>query len=140
MEKLKVIVVGAGMGGLTTAIAMQQAGYDVEIYDRVSALRPAGAGISLWSNGVKVLNRLGLGDAISTIGGPMEHMAYYEGKTGNLLTGFSLSPLVARVGQPPFPAPAPVFHQICLAAFAPNRVRQTKPFAATDQPPAVAPP
>ncbi|MEL6246555.1 MAG: NAD(P)-binding protein, partial [Cyanobacteria bacterium J06627_15] len=65
MEGLKVIVVGAGMGGLTTALAMQQAGYAVEVYDRVRALRPAGAGISLWSNGVKVLNRLGLGPQIA---------------------------------------------------------------------------
>ncbi|MEM9980245.1 MAG: NAD(P)-binding protein, partial [Cyanobacteria bacterium P01_D01_bin.2] len=76
MEKLKIIVVGAGMGGLTTALAMRQAGYEVDVYDRVKALRPAGAGISLWSNGVKVLNRLGLGAAIAAIGGPMEHMAY----------------------------------------------------------------
>jgi FAD-dependent urate hydroxylase len=63
MNNLKVIIVGAGMGGLTTAIALTQAGYRVEIYDRVRELRPAGAGISLWSNGVKVLNRLGTGGA-----------------------------------------------------------------------------
>ena len=67
MENLKIIVVGAGMGGLTTALAMKQAGYQVEIYDRVRELRPAGAGISLWSNGVKVLNRLGLGKEIAAI-------------------------------------------------------------------------
>ncbi|MEL6765165.1 MAG: NAD(P)-binding protein, partial [Cyanobacteria bacterium J06607_6] len=76
MESLKIIVVGAGMGGLTTALAMQQAGYTVEVYDRVRELRPAGAGISLWSNGVKVLNRLGLGKEIAAIGGPMQQMAY----------------------------------------------------------------
>ncbi len=61
MENLKVVVVGAGMGGLTTALAMQRAGYEVEIYDRVSELRPAGAGISLWSNGVKVSESAGTG-------------------------------------------------------------------------------
>ena len=76
MNNLKVIVVGAGMGGLTVAIALRQAGYDVEIYDRVRELRPAGAGISLWSNGIKVLNRLGLGAEIADIGGPMQRMAY----------------------------------------------------------------
>ena len=135
MEKLKVIVVGAGMGGLTTAIAMQQAGYDVEIYDRVSALRPAGAGISLWSNGVKVLNRLGLGDAIATIGGPMEHMAYYEGKTGNLLTGFSLSPLVARVGQAPYPVARTDLQQMLLAAVGAERVQLNKRCVAIEQTP-----
>ena len=55
MEDLKVIIIGAGMGGLTAGISLQRAGYSVEIYDRVRELRPAGAAISLWSNGVKVL-------------------------------------------------------------------------------------
>jgi FAD-dependent urate hydroxylase len=44
MYKLKVVIVGAGIGGLTTGIAMKQAGYQVEVYDRVTELRPAGAG------------------------------------------------------------------------------------------------
>ena len=46
MNNLKAIVVGAGMGGLTAAIALKQVGYRVEVYDRVRELRPAGAGIS----------------------------------------------------------------------------------------------
>ena len=133
MEKLKVIVVGAGMGGLTTALAMQQAGYEVEIYDRVSALRPAGAGISLWSNGVKVLNRLGLGDAIATIGGPMEHMAYYDGKTGELLTGFSLSPLVEQVGQAPYPVARTDLQQMLLEAVGADQVQLNKRCVAVEQ-------
>ncbi len=59
MDNLKVVIIGAGMGGLTAGIALRQIGYEVEVYDRVSELRPAGAAISLWSNGIKVLNRLG---------------------------------------------------------------------------------
>jgi FAD-dependent urate hydroxylase len=76
MYNLKAIIIGAGIGGLTTAIAMQQAGYTVEIYDKTRELRPAGAGISLWSNGVKVLNRLGLGEQLAAIGGIMNRMEY----------------------------------------------------------------
>jgi FAD-dependent urate hydroxylase len=38
MNNLKVIIIGAGMGGLATAIAMTQAGYAVEVYDRVGQL------------------------------------------------------------------------------------------------------
>ena len=47
MYELKAIVIGAGMAGLTAGIAMRQAGYEVEIYEKTSKLRPAGAGISL---------------------------------------------------------------------------------------------
>lgn len=102
MDRLKVIIVGAGMGGLTAALALQQAGYTVEVYDRAPELRPAGAGISLWSNGVKVLNRLGLGEAIASLGGQMDFMSYLA-KTGETLTHFALAPLVLLVGQRPYP-------------------------------------
>lgn len=102
MQTLKAIVIGAGIGGLTAGIALKQAGYDVEIYDRVRELRPAGAGISLWSNGVKVLNRLGLADGIAGIGGQMDRMEYrtYDGK---LISDIDLTPLIHTVGQRPYP-------------------------------------
>ena len=48
MYNLKAIIIGAGIGGLTTGIALKRAGYQIELYDRVRELRPAGAGISLW--------------------------------------------------------------------------------------------
>lgn len=102
MYNLKAIIVGAGIGGLTTAIAMQQAGYEVEIYDKTRELRPAGAGISLWSNGVKVLNRLGLGDRLAAIGGTMNRMEYRSDRD-ELLSHIDLQPLFQQVGQRPYP-------------------------------------
>jgi FAD-dependent urate hydroxylase len=121
MEHLKVVIIGAGMGGLATGIALQQAGYEVEIYDRVSELRAAGAAISLWSNGVKVLNRMGLGAAIAKVGGQMERMAYYS-HTGEKLTDFSLSPLVERVGQQPYPVARTDLQQMLLDTFGADQV------------------
>lgn len=41
MYNLKVVIIGAGIGGLTAGIALRQAGYEVEIYDRVKELCPA---------------------------------------------------------------------------------------------------
>ncbi len=102
MDNLHVVIVGAGMGGLTAALALRQAGFGVELYDRAPVLAPAGAGVSLWSNGIKVLNRLGLGQAVRAIGGPMRNMCYVS-KSGETLTQFSLEPLVSAVGQRPYP-------------------------------------
>ena len=102
MDNLKAVIVGAGIGGLTTGIALQQAGYDVEIYDRVEELRPAGAGISLWSNGIKVLNRLGLGKKMAAIGGEMNAMEY-RSHADECLSYIDLQPLFERVGQRPYP-------------------------------------
>lgn len=116
MYNLKVIVIGAGIGGLTTGIALQQAGYQVELYDRVAELRPAGAGISLWSNGVKVLNRLGLGDRLAKVGGIMDRMQY-RSHTDELLNDISLRSLVEAVGQRPYPVARTDLQQLLLEAF-----------------------
>lgn len=121
MEQLKVIVVGAGMGGLTTALALRQAGYVVEVYDRVPELRPAGAGVSLWSNGVKVLNRLGLGRKLAAIGGQMRRVSY-RASDGRVLCDFSLEPLVERVGERPYPVARTDLQQLLLDAVGPEHV------------------
>lgn len=102
MYNLKAIIIGAGIGGLTTAIAFKRAGYQIEVYDRVKELRPVGAGISLWSNGVKVMNWLGLGDEIQKIGGEMNRMTYLS-KENELLNDIDLLPLIDQVGQRPYP-------------------------------------
>jgi FAD-dependent urate hydroxylase len=122
MYDLKIIIIGAGMGGLTAGIALQQAGYTVEIYDRTKELRPAGAAISLWSNGVKVLNRLGLGKDIANLGGQMDRMAYYSA-TGELLTEFSLHPLIHQVGQRPYPIARTDLQQLLLDKVGADHVR-----------------
>src|SRR5688500_80719 len=115
MDKLEIVVVGAGMGGLTAALALRQAGYTVQVYDRVAALLPAGAGVSLWCNGVKVLNRLGLGESLAAVGGRMERLCYRM-KTGETLTDFSLQPLVDAVGQRPYPVARTDLQMMLLAA------------------------
>ena len=132
MHHLKAIVIGAGMGGLATGIALRQAGYQVEIFDRVKELRPAGAGISLWSNGVKVLNRLGLGKEIASIGGQMDRMQYFS-QTGELLTDFSLAPLINTVGQRPYPVSRTDLQQMLLDAFGAENVQLNAKLVAIEQ-------
>lgn len=132
MDNLKVVIIGAGMGGLATGIALRQAGYHVEIYDRVSELRPAGAGISLWSNGVKVLNRLGLGKDIACIGGQMDRVAYYS-NTGEKLTDFSLQPLIDRVGQRPYPVARTDLQEMLLNEFGAENVQLNSKCIAVEQ-------
>jgi FAD-dependent urate hydroxylase len=119
MYNLKVVIIGAGIGGLTAGIALQQAGYQVEIYDRVAQLRPAGAGISMWSNGVKVMNRLGLGDKMAKIGGQMNQMQY-RSLTGDLLSQIDLYPLIEQVGQRPYPVARTDLQQLLIDGFAGN--------------------
>ena len=60
----RAVIVGAGIGGLTAAIALKQTGWDVSVYERARELREVGAGITLWANAVKVLRKLGVSEAI----------------------------------------------------------------------------
>ena len=117
MHDLKIIVIGAGIGGLSAGIALKRAGFRVEVYDRVRELRSVGAGISLWSNGVKVLNWLGLGPQVAAIGGPMRRMQY-RAMTGELLNAIDLKPLVDAVGQCPYPVARADLQAMLLDAYA----------------------
>jgi 2-polyprenyl-6-methoxyphenol hydroxylase-like FAD-dependent oxidoreductase len=56
----KVLIVGAGIGGLATAIALRQVGFQVEVYEDSPVLREIGAGITLWANATGVLGKLDL--------------------------------------------------------------------------------
>jgi len=58
-QKLTAIVAGGGIGGLATAAALAQRGWDVTVYERQDALRAVGAGIYIWENGLRVLEALG---------------------------------------------------------------------------------
>lgn len=57
-------VVGAGIGGLTSAVALQRTGWTVTVHERASVLEPLGAGLVLWPNAVHALDAVGLGDAV----------------------------------------------------------------------------
>ena len=132
MQDLKAIVIGAGIGGLTAGIALKQAGYEVEIYERTTKLRPAGAGISLWSNGVKVLNQLGLGKEIAAIGGEMNRMEY-RSHQDEPLNKVDLQPLFEKVGQRPYPVSRTDLQQMLLDAFDESQVRMGMKCVAVEQ-------
>jgi 2-polyprenyl-6-methoxyphenol hydroxylase-like FAD-dependent oxidoreductase len=56
----RAIIAGAGIAGLTSALALQQAGFGVAIYERATTLEEFGAGLQLTPNATRILSRLGL--------------------------------------------------------------------------------
>lgn len=56
----KIIIIGGGIGGAATALALNHAGFDVSVYERAQELKEVGAGIALWANATHVLKELGL--------------------------------------------------------------------------------
>ncbi len=114
---MQIVIVGAGIAGLTTGIALKKFGHQVQIYEQVSEILPVGAAISLWPNGVKCLNYLGLTEQIAQLGGQMDHLAYVDGKTGETMTQFSLQPLIEAVGQRPYPVSRAALQKLLMDEF-----------------------
>jgi salicylate hydroxylase len=61
---LRVVIVGAGIGGLAAATALRQRGFEVALFERADKLEEVGAGLQIGPNGVRVMRALGLGDAL----------------------------------------------------------------------------
>jgi 2-polyprenyl-6-methoxyphenol hydroxylase-like FAD-dependent oxidoreductase len=64
----QVIIVGAGIGGLSAAIALRRRGVAVIVLERAAALHEVGAGVLLWPNAMRVLRQLEVGAAIERAG------------------------------------------------------------------------
>ncbi|WJY15796.1 FAD-dependent urate hydroxylase HpxO [Pectobacteriaceae bacterium CE90] len=100
---MKALVIGAGIGGLCAAVALKKVGIACDVFEAVAEIKPVGAAISIWPNGVKCMNHLGMGDIMDRSGGPMHYIAYQDYQQARIMTRFSLKPLVNRVGERPCP-------------------------------------
>src|SRR5687767_4052828 len=95
----RVLIIGGGIGGLTAAVALRQRGIDVTVYEAAPELLPIGKGIWVPTNAMLVLQRLGLDQAISRAGWPLERIEVLSSR-GELLQEYDLAKVVARYGQP----------------------------------------
>lgn len=129
---MEIAIIGAGMGGLTTGIALKKFGHQVTIFEQAEQILPVGAAISLWSNGVKCLNYLGLTQQLAKLGGQMDHLAYVDGLTGEVMTQFSLSPLIEEVGQRPYPVSRAELQNMLMDEFGRENIQLGKKMLALD--------
>ena len=93
---LTAVVIGGGIAGLTTAIALDRAGVSVDVYERVDPLGEIGAGISIWLNAIRAFGEIGLADKIKAFSVPAGD-AGLRTWDGRLLVGPSQSTLARRL-------------------------------------------
>ena len=97
MAARSAVVIGAGIGGLAAVTAVRAAGFEVRAYDAADELRPLGAGLSVWPNGVMALRALGLGDVADEApraGGALRRA------DGSVLAAFDPAVIASRYGAP----------------------------------------
>jgi salicylate hydroxylase len=99
----RVLIAGAGIGGLTAALALLRAGIDVDVYEQAQELREVGAGVQLAANGTRVLYALGVGEALKALSCEAQGKEIRLWNTGETWKLFDLGPKsIERYGFPYF--------------------------------------
>jgi FAD-dependent urate hydroxylase len=83
-ERRSIMIIGAGIAGLTAAIALSREGHHVRVFERHTAVEPLGAGLILWSNAITALRHIGLEPDALEIGQPLSTLAITS-TTGRIL-------------------------------------------------------
>ncbi|GAA5062782.1 2-polyprenyl-6-methoxyphenol hydroxylase-like FAD-dependent oxidoreductase [Thermocatellispora tengchongensis] len=81
---MRVLIIGAGIGGLTAALSLHAAGIDCSVVDSAPELRPLGVGINLQPHAVRELVDLGLGEALEATG-IQTSAQVYANRFGNVI-------------------------------------------------------
>jgi salicylate hydroxylase len=97
----RMVIIGAGIGGLATALALRDSGIDVALLEQADRLEPVGAGIQLSPNANHVLARLGVLDAIVDASFEPRSLDFVDGQRGSTLISTPLGNYAQRrYGQP----------------------------------------
>ena len=123
MTERKILIAGAGLGGLAAAGCLLKAGYDVEIYEQAPVLGEVGAGIQMSANAMHVLNHLGVGDEISAKSVRPEAYVFRLHDTGELIDRFALSEEHMKMHKAPYNQA----HRADLHEILANAVQKMKP-------------
>lgn len=95
----RAIVVGAGIGGLSAAHGLRNAGFDVSVHERMPELREVGSGLTLWVNAMRALRKLGVADAIRARGAVVDRIENRKWR-GRALKTLPIRQVERKFGEP----------------------------------------
>ncbi|MFI6317139.1 FAD-dependent oxidoreductase [Nonomuraea sp. NPDC050556] len=99
---MKILIIGAGIGGLAAARALGADGHEVVVFERADKLRTEGAALTLWSNGTGVLSALGV--PTEGLGAPVDVLEQHSWD-GKVLLRVDLAHAVRAYGHPHLSTP-----------------------------------
>jgi 2-polyprenyl-6-methoxyphenol hydroxylase-like FAD-dependent oxidoreductase len=96
---MKAIVVGGGIGGLAAGIGLQKAGLEVTVCERMPELKEVGSGLTLWTNAMRALGKLGVADPVGARGAVVEHLENRDWR-GEEFTTLPIHKIGEKFGAP----------------------------------------
>ncbi|GAA4023662.1 FAD-dependent monooxygenase [Hymenobacter glaciei] len=90
-------IIGAGIGGLSTAHALLNVGHQVQVFERAETIKEVGAGVVLGANAMHVLHHLGLHDAVRSAGHPVTSISLL-GQRGEVLNAADTQAFTKLIG------------------------------------------
>jgi salicylate hydroxylase len=96
----RALIAGAGIGGLTAALALSQKVFDVAVFERATALEEFGAGLQLTPNATRVLSRLGVLDAVRRLATEPRTIRLLRGRDDTELARLEIADAAKRWGAP----------------------------------------
>ncbi len=117
---LRVIVLGAGVGGVAITRGLLRDGHDVTVFERRPAVTAGGGAVTIWSNGATVLNQLGVDMAGA---GQLLSSVRVTTSTGRPVTALDLTAIEQRFGAPVRMVPRRVLLERLLVGFPAERIR-----------------
>ena len=88
----RIAVVGAGIGGLTLAVALREYGISVDIYEQTDELREVGAAVALSANATRFFERFGLLETFASCAFEVSALIYRDGRNGHLIGRHQMVP------------------------------------------------
>jgi 2-polyprenyl-6-methoxyphenol hydroxylase-like FAD-dependent oxidoreductase len=110
----EILIVGAGIGGLTAALSLHEVGFDVRVFESVSELKMLGVGINLLPHAVREMQELGLRSTLEASSARCHELAYYT-KRGQRIWSEARG-LAAGYAWPQFSIHRGVLHGVLLDA------------------------
>lgn len=118
---MKIAITGAGIAGLTTAIALKQKGFEVVVFESAPAIKPIGAGISLSANAMKAFDRLGIKQAVAARGQFLDAFTILD-EHGKVITRTDSMQMSREFGDDNFAIHRAELHEVLLSYLDPGEL------------------
>jgi 2-polyprenyl-6-methoxyphenol hydroxylase-like FAD-dependent oxidoreductase len=121
----KILILGGGIAGLTTAIALHRKNMDFMVYEAVPEIKAIGSGITLAGNAMKVLEQLQVADQVKSRGHLITSMIIQDEK-GNYISALDTRKIIGKYGMCNVAIHRGALHEVLLGEIPPGRIHTGK--------------